>query len=100
MKDDDIRVEGHWHQSGNAGREPAFLIVSAERSGNGKQNSKQIEVVDVNGKSLEQGTQEFSISDRIGSVARTVSFADGSIFVTQDNDTNDGCCFLSSQQRF
>lgn len=79
----DVRIVGHRHAPDSAARQPATLIVHRQD----RDASFTIETPD--GERLHHGQVPPSISDRVGSIERQLTFADGSVFTTADNDAVD-----------
>ena len=73
-------IDGHWHAADRAARRPATLTVT------GTGEAPSCRVASHDGEPLHAGDGPVSITDRLGNVERRLGFADGSVFVTADND--------------
>ena len=82
MASDDKRIaSGRWHPTGSSRAEPALLL------GEGKTLYVRLE---AGGDPVSLGDlARVEVSDRVGRVPRRISFADGSLFETEDNDAVD-----------
>lgn len=89
MKAPGLRIEGHWHHSGSAARVPAILLVSGAASSDDDHDRAPLGIEAADGTLLLQSHLSVAVSDRVGTVARTITFADGSVFTTKDNDAVD-----------
>ncbi|SIQ00598.1 Peptidase family M48 [Rhizobium sp. RU33A] len=82
MASDDKRIAaGHWHPPGSSRSEPAVLLAE------GKTLYVQL---DAGGDPVTLGDlTRTEVSARVGRIPRRISFADGSLFETDDNDAVD-----------
>lgn len=80
---DEIRLSGNWFNAINARATPAVLVAH-DTSQRGVTILLQGDESDN-----EFGAQIVSISDRVGTIDRRIEFADGSVFVTGDNEGAD-----------
>ncbi|MBP1886013.1 M48 family metallopeptidase [Sinorhizobium mexicanum] len=86
--DNPIIALGEWHPAGSSRSVPSSLAEAGER----------LTVHDDAGAELSSGKlSAVEISPRVGAVARRITFPDGSLFGTSDNDAIDG--FLARKGR-
>ena len=72
-------IQGKWYDKGGAAQAPAVLYLIGERY-----------KVDIEGRtSIFIDLDYITVSDRIGNVERKLTFQDGSVFATHDNDAVD-----------
>ena len=80
-------IEGNWFEQGSAAYSNAALLV----------NGDQFQLKTKSG-IFKQGTlSEIEVSDRLGNVQRKLTFDDGSVFATSDNDAIDKL-FISTKK--
>lgn len=72
-------IQGKWHNAGSAAQADAALHADQD----------QISIEIANGNTVYATLDEIAISNRLGNVERKLTFKDGSVFVTADNDAID-----------
>ena len=72
-------IEGVWYKSGSAARVRAVLHF----------NNEEYRLEPENGIALPGKVSDIHVSNRLGNVERKLTFHDGSVFATQDNDAVD-----------
>jgi len=81
-----IRILGHWHPPDSAARHPGTLLVGApERAG----GAASFSIEDDVGTLVLRSETMPALTDRVGNIERRLSFADGTVFATRDNDAVD-----------
>lgn len=79
---------GHWHPPGSSRSLPATLVASGRRL--------SVMLADQPDAAVAGDLAQIDVSDRVGRIPRRISFADGSMFETPDNDSVDA--FLKSHR--
>lgn len=84
-----LPIPGRWHAPGSARSVEALLKLDA---------SGLVNITGGQGEALASAMlRHVAISDRVGSIPRTVTFSDGSSFVTDGNDAVDGALRASGR---
>ena len=74
-----MTIQGKWHSEGSAAQQEASITRSDDRF--------ELQIED--GKIYQGEISDLHISDRLGNIERKITFDDGSIFATPDNDAID-----------
>lgn len=89
-------IKGHWFANGSSKDLPAQLVVENEQfslqvkaSNNPSDNAYLNHQATVQNTQLSGAISELEISDRVGNIPRKITFGDGSVFSTYNNDLVD-----------
>jgi Zn-dependent protease with chaperone function len=87
-------INGKWFEQGSAASTDAALVVQ------GDQFQLRIESESITQTIKQGGIGDIVISDRLGNVQRKLTFDDGSVFSTTENDAVDRYLHTSSKNQF